>query len=340
MKLNRETKIGLVVVVAIVLVYIGVNFLKGIYVFNKPVMYYGIYEKVNGLQASNPVVLNGFKIGQVRSVELIDGGRGGLIVSMTIYEDVAIPKDSKAALKSADLLGSMQIDIRLGKSSIMAQSGDTLTPTIEGDLVEEVNAQLRPIKVKAEGLISSVDSVIRVMEAILNADSQQNLIESFQGINNAIASLERTAFRVDTLVKEEKSRISSILQNIDNLTKTLSDNSENLSSILTNFNTISDQLAKAEIANTINSANEALSELKTAIEKINSGDGSLGMLLNNDSLYNNLNMASNNLDLLLEDMRINPNRYVQVSLFGKKNKKVELSRQEMEQLKEYVNSGK
>jgi phospholipid/cholesterol/gamma-HCH transport system substrate-binding protein len=339
-KIRKETKIGIVVVVSIVLLYIGVNFLKGIHVFNKPVIYYGMYERVNGLQASNPVVVKGYKIGQVRSVELIDGGRGGLLVTMTINEDVSIPIDSRASLKSSDLLGSMQIDIKLGRSAEMAQSGDTLTPVVEGDLVDEVNAQLRPIKMKAESLISSVDSVIRVIEVILNPESQQNLIESFNGINNAIASLERTAFRIDDLVKDEKERVSSIMRNIDNITKVMSDNSANLTLILENFSTISDNLAKADIARTINSANEALSELKTVMDKINSGQGSMGLLINDDKLYKNLANASDNLDLLMEDVRVNPNRYVQLSVFGKKTKKVELSRSEMEQLQEYINSPK
>ncbi len=340
MKIRKETKIGIVVVAAILLLYIGVNFLKGVHVFNKPVVHYGIYERVNGLQASNPVVVKGYKIGQVRSVDLIDGGRGGLLVTMTIYEEVEIPKDSRASLKSADLLGSMQIDIKLGQSAIMAQSGDTLTPSVEGDLVDEVNAQLRPIKLKAESLISSVDSVIKVIEVILNPQSQQNLIESFNGINNAIASLERTAFRIDDMVKEEKDRLSSILKNIDNITRVMSENSANLTQILENFSAISDNLAKADIARTINSANEALSEMKTVVDKINSGEGSLGLLIKDDKLYKNLASASDNLDLLMEDMRVNPNRYIQLSVFGKKTKKVELSKSEMEQLKEYINSGK
>lgn len=340
MKIRKEAKIGIVVVLAVVALYTGVNFLKGINVFYKPTMYYGVYEKVNGLQTSNPVVLNGFKIGQVKSVELLDGGRSGLLVTMIVYEDVQIPRDSRAALKSADLLGSMQIDIKLGKSSVMAQSGDTLTPSIEGDLVDEVNAQLRPIKVKAESLISSVDSVIRVIEVILNPESQANLIASFSGIKNAVTSLEQTTFRLDTLIREERMRISAIFQNIENITHTLSHNSDNLTRIIENFAAISDNLAKADVALTINQANEVLSEVKVIVEKINSGEGSMGLLINDDQLYNKLEMAADNLDLLVEDMRVNPNRYVQLSVFGKKNKKTELTRDELEQLKKYVDSEK
>lgn len=339
MKIRKEVKIGIVVVVAIGLLVAGLNYLKGINIFSQPTVYYGVYERINGLEESNPIMINGYKIGQVRDIKILNDGSGRLLVTMMIDKEISIPKDTKALLKSADLLGSMQVHFILGDSTMLAQSGDTLTPDVEGDLVEEVNAQLKPIKLKAESLISSVDSVIRVIEIILNAESQQNLIESFNGINNAIASLERTSFRVDTLVEEQRHKINSIFSNIDNLASTLSQNSEELDNIIKNFSQISDTLAKADIATTVLKANAALAEVQQITEKINSGEGSLGMLINNPDLYNKLESASTNLDLLVEDLRINPNRYVQFSVFGRKNtKSVELSRSELEELKEYVNS--
>lgn len=338
MKIRKEVIIGIVVAVAIGLLVVGLNFLKGINVFSKPTVYYGIYERINGLEESNPIIINGYKIGQVRTITILNDGTGRLLVSMMVDKDIAIPKDTKALLKSGDLLGSMQVHFIMGQSEELAQTGDTLTPDVEGDLVDEVNAQLKPIKMKAESLISSVDSVIRVIEVILNAQSQQNLIESFTGINNAIASLERTAFRVDTLVAEQRIRINSIMGNIDNLSSTLSDNSEELENIITNFSQISDTLAQADIAGVVLNASAALAEVQAITEKINNGEGSLGMLINNPDLYTKLESASTNLDLLVEDLRINPNRYVQFSVFGRKNKTVELSRSELEELKEYVNS--
>lgn len=339
MKRKKEITIGLVVVVAIGLLVVGLNYLKGINVFSQPTVYYGVYERINGLEESNPIMINGYKIGQVRSIEILNDGTGRLLVSLVVDKEIAIPKDTKALLKSGDLLGSMQVHFILGESSLMAVSGDTLSPEVEGDLVDEVNAQLKPIKMKAESLISSVDSVIRVIEVILNAESQQNLIASFKGINNAIASLERTSFRVDTLVAEQRYRISSIFANIDDITTTLNENSAELDNIIKNFSQISDTLAKADIATTVVNANAALAEVQEITAKINKGEGSLGMLINNPDLYNKLESASNNLDLLVEDLRVNPNRYVQFSVFGRKNtKSVELSRSELEELKEYVNS--
>ncbi len=335
MKIRKESKIAIVVLLALLVAYAGVNFLKGVHVFKKPLTLHGKYERVNGLTASNPVVLHGFKIGQVRSVDMSRDGKD-LLVTMTIYEEVDIPKDSKAVLRSADILGSMQIQIVLGESTLLVSSGDTLKPEIEGDLVDEVNEQIRPIKIKAESLLSSVDSVIKVVEAILNVQSQENIIASFSGINNAIASLEHTAFQIDTIVQEERDRISNIVQNVQNLSAVLSDNSEELNNVIRNFSSLSDTLAKADIARTITKTNEALAEIQQIVDKINSGDGSLSRLINDDGLYRRIEDASSNLDLLVEDIRLNPNRYLHFSVFGRKNKSVELSRKELEELREYV----
>ncbi len=338
--MRKETKIAIVVILALVLAYAGINFLKGVHVFKKPTTFYGLYERINGLNPSNPVVLNGYKVGQVKSIEMNKSGRNMLIVSFTIYEDIDLPKDTKAVLRSSDLLGSMQIQLIPGRSQLLAQSGDTLRTDIEGDLVDEVNAQLRPIKIKAESLISSVDSVIRVVEAILNTQSQASIVESFSGINNAIASLERTAFQIDTIVREERDRIQAIVRNVQNLSRTMSDNSEKLERIMTNFADISDTLAQINFAETMANATGAINEVQEIVAKINSGEGSLGALINDKTLYTRLESAADNMDLLVEDIRVNPNRYIHFSVFGRKNKNVELTQKELDELKEYVNSGK
>lgn len=336
MKIRKETKIGILVLAAIVLLFVGFNYLKGVYVFEQSRIFYGVYHRINGLEKSNPVMLNGYKIGQVKKIEIENNGTGMLLVTMAINEEFDIPKDSKALLKAGDLLGSMQIHLILGNSAQLAVSGDTLTPEVEGDLVEEVNAQLRPIKMKAESLISSVDSVIKVIEVILNPESQNNLVQSFKGINDAIASLQRTSFRIDTLVREEKIRIGHILDNINNLSTVLSANGGQLDNIIKNFSQISDTLAKANISETILKTNAALADFQKVMTKVNNGEGSLGMLINNPELYNNLESATKNMDLLMEDIRVNPNRYIQFSVFGRKNKSVELTKKELEELQKYV----
>ncbi|MFN2430319.1 MAG: MlaD family protein, partial [Cryomorphaceae bacterium] len=258
--------------------------------------------------------------------------------TITVNEEIEIPKDSKALLKPGDLFGSMQINIEMGASNELAMTGDTLIPERSGDLFSEVNEQLRPIKIKTKSLLGSIDSVLQVIEAILNTESQENLVQSFRGINASIQNLERATFRIDTLVGEERVRIRAIFKNIEEVSTVLKDNSDEFANVIQNFSTISDTLAQADIAGTITKANKALTEVDQIVEKINKGEGSLGMLINNPGLYNRLDSAAKNLDYLVEDIRVNPNRYIHFSVFGRKNKSVDLTKKELEQLKDYVKS--
>ncbi len=338
MKIRREVIIGIVIVTAIGLLYVGLNYLKGVYVFQKPMEYYAVYDQINGLQPTNPVMVNGYKIGQVKDIEMLPNGGNELLVTITVNEEIEIPKDSKALLKPGDLFGSMQINIEMGMSNELAMSGDTLIPERSGDLFSEVNEQLRPIKIKTKSLLGSIDSVLQVIEAILNTESQENLVQSFRGINASIQNLERATFRIDTLVSEERIRIRAIFKNIEQVSTVLKDNGDEFANVIQNFSTISDTLAQADIAGTITKANKALTEVDQIVEKINKGEGSLGMLINNPGLYNRLDSAAKNLDYLVEDIRVNPNRYIHFSVFGRKNKSVDLTKKELEQLKDYVKS--
>ncbi len=338
MKIRREVLIGAVIVIAIGLLYVGLNYLKGVYVFQKPTEYFAVYDRINGLQPTNPVMVNGYKIGQVKDIEMLSDSGNNLLVTLTINEEIDIPKDSKALLKPGDLFGSMQINIEMGSSNELALSGDTLVPERSGDLFSEVNEQLRPIKIKTKSLLGSIDSVLQVIEAILNTESQENLVQSFRGINQSISNLERATFRIDTLVRDERVRIGNIFKNIEEVSTVLKDNGEDFANVIQNFSMISDTLAKADVAGTIMKANKALTEVDKVVQKINSGEGSLGMLINNPGLYNRLDSAAKNLYYLVEDIRVNPNRYIHFSVFGRKNKSVELTKKELEQLKEYVKS--
>lgn len=338
MKIRREVIIGVVILAAIGVLYVGLNYLKGVYVFKKPMEYYAVYDQINGLQPTNPVMVNGYKIGQIKDIEMLADNGNNLLVTLTINEEIDIPKDSKALLKPGDLFGSMQINIEMGVSNELAMSGDTLIPERSGDLFSEVNEQLRPIKIKTKSLLSSIDSILKVIEVILNTESQENLVQSFRGINQSISNLERATFRIDTLVRDERVRIGNIFKNIEQVSGVLKDNGDEFANVIQNFSMISDTLAKADLAGTIIKANKALTEVDEVVQKINSGEGSLGMLINNPGLYNRLDSAAKNLDYLVEDIRVNPNRYIHFSVFGRKNKSVELTKSELEQLKEYVKS--
>lgn len=321
MNISRETKIGLLVASSIGLLVFGFNFLKGKNIFFKRDKYYAVYEKIDGLVESNPVQINGFTVGQVRDIYFHPDNSGRIIVSFVMKDtEFKIPKNTIARVISADFLGSKAIQLVLGNSQQYYQDGDTLIAGIQASLTEEVNKQVLPLKNKAEKLIGSIDSVLAVVQYIFNEESTQNIKNSFESINDAITTLKKTSIRIDTLVSEQRVKFLRISSNLESITNNVRNNNEKITKVINNFSSLSDTLLKANIASTISNTNKTLTQVADITEKINKGEGTLGLLLNNDSLYNNLNSASKDLDLLLEDMRVNPSRYVHFSVFGRKEK--------------------
>ncbi|PLX04839.1 MAG: MCE family protein [Marinilabiliales bacterium] len=311
----KKLFIGITFIVAIGLFIWGYNFLKGKDIFNKQTIVFAEYEQVSGLSIANPVLINGFKVGQVSDMYFNPDMSGNIIVALTLQNKFPVPKNSLARIYSADLMGSKAIELRLGSSPEIIAPGDTLLTGIEASLMDEVNAQVQPIKMKAENLLASIDSLVVAFRTVFNENARDNLKESFNSIKNTFYNLESTTSNLDSLVITERSNISSILQNVDSLTYTLSNNREEIATIITNFKTLSDSLAKTDIPGTLGKADVAIAQLNSILTKINEGQGTVGMLVHNDSLYIELDRSAAELNLLLKDIRENPKRYVKFSLF-------------------------
>ena len=311
----KQIVIGASFILAIALFIWGYNFLKGNDIFNNQTIYYAKYHEVSGLEISNPVVINGMRIGQVSAMRFDPSMSGDIIVELWVYDNFPIPENSIARIFSSDLMGSKAVDIRLGNSPDLAVDSDTLTTSIEASLMEEVNAQVQPIKAKAENLLASIDTLVTAFQTIFNESARKNLRESFDNLNQSFSNIQSATTTLDTLMITEGDRVSSILMNIDSLAYSLSTNREKFASIISNFEIISDSLAKADIPGTFNRANSTLDELEMIVAKINAGEGTIGMLMHNDTLYMELNKSAEELNLLLQDIRENPKRYVKFSLF-------------------------
>ncbi len=307
--------IGASFILAIVIFIWGFNFLKGTGLFNKEIIYYASYARVNGLIKANPVVVNGLRVGQVKNVYFNPDMSGNIMVSMMLSTDLPIPSNTTARIFSSDLMGSKAIELVLGDSKVPIKKGDTLRSSVEGGLMAEVNAQMAPIKNKAEDLMTSIDTLVTAFQLIFNESARKNLSESFLNIEKTLANLQSATSNIDTLVVEESSRISAILINFDSLTFTLNENRDDFTRIIKNFRSISDSLADVEIPATFDRINSALADVETILEKVNSGHGTIGMLMNDDSLYLELNRSATALDSLINDVKNNPKRYVRFSLF-------------------------
>lgn len=318
MKVSREFKVGLVAIIAMVLLYWGFNFLKGQDVFENKKVVYAIYERVEGLTAAKPVYVNGFKVGMVDEIYFHPDGSGRLIVAFNITSDFNVPKDSKAIIQSADLLGDKAVGLILGESKENLASGDTLFADVELSLTEEVNKQVAPLKAKIEKLFGSVDTVLVLLSGFLDENAQSNFGKTFSSLKKSFESLESTLDNLDHTVATSQKDIVSTFDNLEKITGNLEKNSENLNTIFTNFNAISDSLSKVKFQETFKSLNNALVSASEVLEKVNSGDGTAGKLINDPELYDNLKKASDELDLLLLDIKYNPGRYIDLSIFGKR----------------------
>ena len=314
MKVSNETKIGALTAIAITVLILGYNFLRGNDILSREQRFYAIYSHVDGLNISKPVLVNGFQIGRVSDMKLQPSGR--TVVEFKINKDYPIPENSVARLISTDLLGNKAIEFELGNSAVFADNKDTLRANVERSLAETV----QPVQKKAENIIAKMDSLLTSVNTILNPSFQKNVDRSFKSIAATLETIEGTTKKVDGLVGSEGSRVGKILANFESISNNLRNNNDHISHIVSNFDQLSNQVAKTNIQETLTNANKAMTDLQAAINKINNGTGSIGLLLNDDKLYNNLNNSAANLDKLMIDLKANPKRYVSFSVFGgKKN---------------------
>jgi phospholipid/cholesterol/gamma-HCH transport system substrate-binding protein len=254
-------------------------------------------------------------VGHVSEVYFDKRLTGDIIVELTVKNEFPIPKNSVAMIFSEDLMGSRAVDIQLGNSSDMAQSGDTLLTDVEVSLKDAVNQQILPLKIKAEDLISSIDTMVVAIQSVFNKDIREELLTSIKSISHTFQNLESTTGELDTLVNTQAGRISSILYNLDAITKNLEQNSGQISNTLHHLSDISDSLAQSNIPQIMANLDRTVANLARISTKIENGEGTIGMLVNDDQLYKNLEKAALELNTLVEDIRLNPKRYVRVSVF-------------------------
>ena len=322
MKIGREVKIGAFGILVVVLFIIALNFVKGKDIFHKHRTYYAIYNSASGLQNASPVLINGLSVGKVTKIGFMNNS-SRILMELTVYDPIAIPSNTIARIYSADILGTKNIELQLGNSFLYAKSGDTLKTEIQMTLSEEVNRQVAPLKLKAESLLSSLDTMVTALHAVFNQETRRNLNESFIRITSTIANLQNTTYNLDTLVYGQRKRMERIFYNIEAITENIRKNDKNITNILSNFSAISDTIVQANISKTITNVNTVLTDVSLITAKINNGQGSLGLLLNDTKLYNNLEKSSAELNALLKDIKLNPQRYLNFSVIPPSKKQLQ-----------------
>jgi len=321
MKITKEVRIGIILFTAIAVTYWGLNYLKGQDVFTSSKAVYAVYPRVDGLLPSNVVQVNGYKIGFVKTISLLPDHSGRLVISMHIKNDLKIPRNSTAEIFSTDLLGTKGVQLIFGDSKEDVQDGDTLHSNVQVSLSDAVSAEVLPIKEKAENLLASLDSVAAVFREVFNQETKLHLKKSFESISLALNSIDNIANNVDAMLAKKNGRIKVLFDNLESITTNINNHNKEIGEIIDNFSGISDTLRKANLSQTILSLKSTLEKTSSVFDKVNKGEGTLGMLVNDDSLYINLNNTAHDLDLLVKDMNANPKRYVHFSMFGSSGKK-------------------
>jgi len=307
--MNKELKIGLVAIITIGALFIGVNYLKGLNILSSSRTYYAQYENIGGLQVGSSVLVNGYKVGAVSDIDLLIENNQQLLVTISIEKEFAMPSNTVCKIVNQDLMGTKGISLLLGDATDFLEVGDTLNGSIEGTLQDEVNAQILPLKNKAEQLIGSMDSVMMIVTAVLNKDTRESLRNSLQSLDKTFLLMSETMIKVDSMVAVNDDRITKVVRNLESITSNLESSNGDIKNILTNFSTLSDSLTKADIAS-------VLKNISSITTKINNGEGSIGLLLKDDKIYDNFEKSTRELAELLEDIKRHPSRYVNFSIIG------------------------
>ena len=307
--MNKELKIGFFAIISIVALVFGVNYLKGINILNDNRDYYAVYKNIGGLQVGSPVLVNGYNVGMVSDIELLLEKNQNLLVTISLDKVFEMPINTVCKIVNQDLMGTKGVALVIGDSEDFLNIGDTLVSGVEGSLQDEVNAQILPLKNKAEQLIGSMDSVMMIVTAVLNKDTRENLRNSLQSLDKTFELMSLTMIKVDSMVDLNDERIAKVISNLESISSNLEGSNGEIKNILTNFSTLSDSLAKADVAKT-------LKNVSGIVAKINNGEGSIGLLLKDDKIYANFEKSTRELAALLEDIKKHPSRYVNFSIIG------------------------
>lgn len=307
MKISKEVKVATLAIIAGVILYFGVRFLKGTEVFSSNNTFFVVYESVDGLTASNPVLINGLPVGYVDRIQLLQRNNNQLLVTLKIEDNIILGDSTAAVLSTSDLLGSKAIVLDVKNISRPLDEGDTLLARKDVGIAELVQAKTLPI-------VDQLDTTITRINYLLAA-----FVKDTSSVSNALENVEQTTFQVESMVTENRRDLNEVIRNFRQLSETLADSEEGIAPLMVKLNTVADKLNEIELQSTVMKIDSTMANLQAITRKIEQQEGTMGKLVNDDSLYVNLNQTVADLDSLLVDLKANPKRYVRFSIFGGKD---------------------
>lgn len=302
MKLSNEIKTAILVLSGILMFIVGFSYLKSNNIFSSDRTFFAIYDDIEGVSVGTPVTVSGFNVGSIQDISFYQNTMD-ILVKFRVENKVKFSKNSVAQIYETGLIGGKALAI-LPNNGPLAQSGDTLRSSIAPGLTELVNDKLSPLQEKIESTFVSADSLLKNINNVLDVNSQNQIKESFSQLSDLAINLKESAENLNSIINSNEIKINDIVSNVDNFSS--------------NFSSLSNSFSDVEVI--IGNLTKTSNNLNSIIDEISSGDGTFNQLIYDDSMIKSLNEASNNLNLLMEDLRLNPKRYIHFSLFGKKNK--------------------
>jgi phospholipid/cholesterol/gamma-HCH transport system substrate-binding protein len=325
MKVSNETKVGALAVIAVTLIIIGFNVLRGKTMFKSGNFIYAKYTDTKGLIVSNPVFINGFQVGAVFDIENINDNLSEIAVTIRLNKAYKIPVNSIAAIQE-NPLGTNSISIVLGDAKTYFKNDDTIKTAPSASLLGDIMNTLSPLGEQTKNTINSLEKVLNNINKVLNDQNKENFSVMLSNLTETTKNLNTSMAAIEGMLKKQDGSIAQSFDNVNSFTKNLNGNNSKINSIIQNLDSTTQSLKQADLKNTISSLQSAVSELSTTLKKLNTGDGTAAKLLNDADMYKELKNTVSSLNTLLDDVRVHPKRYINISVFGKKDKSTPLSK--------------
>jgi len=325
MRVSNETKVGALTVIAVTLIILGFNFLRGKTIFKSGNFIYAKYADTKGLIVSNPVFVNGYQVGSVFEIENQKDNLAQIIVAVKLNEPYKIPDNSVATIQD-NPLGISSISIVLGNSTNFFKHGDTIKTAPAASLLGDFVNTLSPLGEKTNNAITSLDKVLNNINAVLNDNNKDKLQSILENLAVTTKSLSTSVAAIEVMLQKQNGSIAQTFDNVNNFTKNLNENNHKLNNIISNLDSASQALKDADLNKTIKTIQLAVANLNISLQKLNSGTGTASKLMNDSSFYNELQGTLKSINTLVDDIKVHPKRYINVSVFGKKDKSTPLTK--------------
>ena len=315
-KISKEIKLALLGILSILVFIFGYKYLKGTGIFSSSKTIYAEYDNVQGLTPASYVQLKGFTVGTVNAIELSKEHRGKVKLTLFINKDLNVPIDSKATIVSLDLLGTKAVNIELGASTTMMKDNEMIVGNIELGTIESLGASAAPVMDNAKKTLASLETTVQNINNILDVNTQNNLKSSIANLNNTMKDFSQFANELNT----QRTKISGLLDNLNAFSVNLNKNNNTINNVLKNAETTTSNMSKVNLETTVNELKATLGDLQTTLKKVNNGNGSLALLMNDDKLYKNLKNTLETTNNLMYDINAHPSKYININIIGRKQK--------------------